>query len=144
VLITDGDLIEVLSSLESLEHLEVADKRRADGTGVDLILMTDNFLRALTLHAPPSNWHLIPRLRRFACTTQLQFADHVFGAFVTSRLHASSCAFRVEIRSPDGCEGCASLPTLLHDLRIHNGSRLEYDLGGGPLSLARTITRTVL
>ncbi|KAJ7218187.1 hypothetical protein C8J57DRAFT_1482851 [Mycena rebaudengoi] len=139
VLITDEDLIAVLYSLDLLEHLEVADKQHTDATDIDLVLVTDTFLHALTLHGPDANPRLVPQLRRFACATQLQFADHVFGAFVESRLNGSSCAFRIEIRSLAGREGtsyCASLSTLLHDLRMHNGSRLEYDLGGGPLPLA--------
>jgi hypothetical protein len=140
VLITDGDLIAVLSSLESLEHLEVADKQRVDGEGVDLVVVTDIFLQAITFQAPDANRHLIPRLRRFTCATQLQFTDHVFVAFVASRLKVcSSCTFRVDIRFLDGLEGAshrASLSTLLHDLRVHGGSRLEYDLGDGHLPLA--------
>jgi hypothetical protein len=121
VVITHGELIVVLSALGSLEHLEVADKRPVDGE--DRILLTDDFLRAITFQPPDASRQLIPRLRRFACATQLQFRNHVFVAFVASRLEVcSSNAFHVDIHFLDGCEGSASL---LHDLREHSDSRLS-------------------
>ncbi|KAJ7021376.1 hypothetical protein C8F04DRAFT_269265 [Mycena alexandri] len=125
ILITEEDLISVLSSLTSLEYLEIADKHRVDGEGADLVVLTDDFLRAVTFQ--PGR-RLIPRLCHFTCASQLQFTDHIFVMFVASRLEVcSSCAFRVEICTLVGGEGTAALPALLHELRVQSNSRFDYD-----------------
>ncbi|KAJ7206073.1 hypothetical protein GGX14DRAFT_644085 [Mycena pura] len=85
VLITEEDLIELLSRLESLEHLEIADRH---GEGTDSVLVTNTFLRAIALPAASSHTvpHLVPRLRYFACVSKMGFTDNVFIDFVISRL----------------------------------------------------------
>ncbi|KAJ7770662.1 hypothetical protein B0H16DRAFT_1516233 [Mycena metata] len=124
VLIAEKDLISVLSSLGSLEHLEIADKHLVDGQGADLVVLTDNFLRTVTVQPDRC---LVPRLRHFTCASRLQFTDHIFIMFVASRLElCPSSTFRAEIRALVS-KGVSGLPTLLHELHMHSDSRFEYD-----------------
>ncbi|KAJ7191651.1 hypothetical protein GGX14DRAFT_600121 [Mycena pura] len=84
VFITEEDLIQLLSRLESLEHLEIGDKY---GEGTESVLVTDTFLRAIALPAASSHMpHLVPRLRHFACFSKMGFTDNIFIDFVISRL----------------------------------------------------------
>ncbi|KAJ6544044.1 hypothetical protein B0H19DRAFT_294524 [Mycena capillaripes] len=126
VLVTEGDLLSVLSSLTSLEHLEIAD---VDHGGVKLVVLTDDFLRAVTFQA---DRRLVPRLRHFACTTQFQFTDNAFVEFIASRLAGCSLgAFRVEIRPLPGCQKLpprSALSRLLYELGLHSKTRLRYNL----------------
>ncbi|KAJ7191638.1 hypothetical protein GGX14DRAFT_578805 [Mycena pura] len=79
VFITEEDLIQLLSPLESLEHLEIADR--------DFVLITDTLLRAIALPAASSRLpNLVPRLRHFGCVSKMGFTDNVFIDFVISRL----------------------------------------------------------
>ncbi|KAJ7255971.1 hypothetical protein C8J57DRAFT_1517690 [Mycena rebaudengoi] len=105
VLITDGFLIATLSSLDSLEHLYRSQK---NGKSIVLVVVTPNFLRAITFQTPDY-------LRR-TCLCRV---------FVASRLE---CAFRVEIRSLDGHEEGSHLSTLLPDLQVHRNSQFEHDI----------------
>ncbi|KAJ7196716.1 hypothetical protein GGX14DRAFT_473193 [Mycena pura] len=102
VLVSEGDLMASLSSLQCLEHLEMADNRGAKGNS--LLMPNDTTLRTLTIHAPDR--HLIPRLRNFVYATQVRFTDNDLVAFVASRLEACpSPVFRVEIRPLLGHKG---------------------------------------
>ncbi|KAF7347340.1 hypothetical protein MVEN_01489700 [Mycena venus] len=127
VLITAEDLLEILSSLETLEHLEIADKRHANGMGAEHVV-SDNFL----INLADPDCRLVPRLRSFACVTRLQFTNEVFVAFVASRVEGcSSGKFHVKIRSltgDKGAQGRASLPALLHKLQEQCNRRLECDV----------------
>ncbi|KAF8139184.1 hypothetical protein K438DRAFT_1737998 [Mycena galopus ATCC 62051] len=136
LLISEGDLIAVLSSLQSLEHLEIADNQRSSFNSTNF-LPTDNFLRAITIQAPDR--YLIPRLRNLVFATRLRFTNNVFAAFIASRLEVCpSAVFHVEIRSLSNRKGilpCVYLPRLLHGIQTRGGCRLEYVLDGH-LSLA--------
>ncbi|KAJ7489741.1 hypothetical protein B0H11DRAFT_2229762 [Mycena galericulata] len=79
VRIAEIDLLEVLSVLEALEHLEVG-----DAPGSESVLITDSFLRAMT--CVPAQACLVPRLSYFACVSRLAFTHSLLGDFVTSRL----------------------------------------------------------
>ncbi|KAJ7220774.1 hypothetical protein GGX14DRAFT_432025 [Mycena pura] len=87
VQITESELIDALSAVPGLEHLEVADKIRVRNWGVDLLLITNNLLRALT--RTPDSDGLATRLRRF-------FTHSLFLDFVVSRLEPRS--FSIDIR----------------------------------------------
>lgn len=114
------ELIQVLSPLPALEHLELMNgdygDYRVDPTD---FLITDNILRALTFPARG----LIPLLRHFACHGQLQCTDSVFVDFVKSRLEESALSvFRVKIRSDIG-EGSSCAP-------VFHGRWQELDSNG--------------
>ncbi|KAJ7163711.1 hypothetical protein C8R46DRAFT_1352435 [Mycena filopes] len=72
VRITGRDLLEVLSVLEALEHLEVGE------------LITDNFLRALTWTA--GHDCLVPRLSYLTCVSRFAFTHGRLVDLVASRL----------------------------------------------------------
>ncbi|KAJ7626315.1 hypothetical protein DFH06DRAFT_737850 [Mycena polygramma] len=128
VLITKEELIAVLSALDSLEYLEIADKQRVDGEGADLIALTDDFLRAMTFN---DHRNLVPQLHHFTCATWLHFSDDAFVDFVTSRLEASpSRAFHVGMQFLDGVRQHASLSTLLQGVQSRSNPRFEYDFDG--------------
>ncbi|KAJ7256037.1 hypothetical protein C8J57DRAFT_1721607 [Mycena rebaudengoi] len=105
VLITDGFLIATLSSLDSLEHLYRSQK---NGKSIVLVVVTPNFLRAITFQTPD---YRIPRPRHFVCTKQLQFAERAFVVFLSLR----------------GSKG-SHLSTLLPDLQVHRNSQFEHDI----------------
>jgi hypothetical protein len=88
VLITDGFLIATLSSLDSLEHLYRSQKI---GKSIVLVVVTPNFLRAITFQTPD---YRIPRPRHFVCTKQLQFAKRAFVAFLSLRGSSAHSASR--------------------------------------------------
>jgi hypothetical protein len=129
--IPERELIQVLSVLHTLEHLEIMERNGDSGAASSDFLITDNVLRALTFPAR----RLIPRLRHFACDShwQLQCACDFFLDFVKSRLEESaSSVFRVEIWSPpDGDETlfcAASFRARLQDLAADSKGTLLYDL----------------
>ncbi|KAJ7603985.1 hypothetical protein DFH06DRAFT_319522 [Mycena polygramma] len=130
VLVSEGDLIAILSSLQSLEHLEMADNQGAKGNS--LLMPNDTFLRTLTIQAPKRC--LIPRLRNFVYGTQVRFTDNDLVAFVASRLETCpSPVFRVEIRPLPGHEGEKYRmypPKLLYRLQTCGGCQLEYVVDG--------------
>lgn len=66
--IPERELIQILSALPALEHLQLIDKQQKDGPPSTEFLITDNVLRALTFPAS----RLIPQRRHFACDSQLQ------------------------------------------------------------------------
>ncbi|KAJ6555704.1 hypothetical protein DFH09DRAFT_1491975 [Mycena vulgaris] len=83
VVITEGQLLESLSSLTALERLAIANEQD-DLTGESKeLLITDTLLAALNrnLQTPP-----LPRLRSFNCRSILQFDDKVYLDFLLSRL----------------------------------------------------------
>ncbi|KAJ6478470.1 hypothetical protein C8R47DRAFT_1138353 [Mycena vitilis] len=128
VLITQEELIVILSSLDSLEHLEIADKQRIDGEGVDLITLTNDLLRAMT---PNGHRNLVPPLHHFNYATRLHFSDDLFVDFVVSRLEASSSrVFHVGMWFLGAVGQHGSLPKLLRELQSRSNSRFEYDFGG--------------
>ncbi|KAJ7915053.1 hypothetical protein B0H13DRAFT_2270515 [Mycena leptocephala] len=86
VRIAERDLLEILSVLKALEHLEVGDapgkvgKRNVSNS----VLITDSFLRAM-MWAPAQDC-LVPRLTYFTCVSRLMFTHSLVVDFVTSRL----------------------------------------------------------
>ncbi|KAJ7879975.1 hypothetical protein B0H14DRAFT_3434718 [Mycena olivaceomarginata] len=90
LLVPQRDLIEVLSQLQSLEFLQIADHQKTNGDGVDFIV-TDSFLCVMTFQTPADKptsraRHLVPRVRRLGCASQLAFTESVFVNLVTSRV----------------------------------------------------------
>ncbi|KAJ7849660.1 hypothetical protein B0H14DRAFT_2765229 [Mycena olivaceomarginata] len=85
VRMAERDLLEILSVLEALEHLEVGDAPGNVGESNDseLVLITDSFLRAMTW--APAQDSLVPRLSYFACVSRLVFTHGLVVDFVTSR-----------------------------------------------------------
>jgi hypothetical protein len=105
--IRERELIQILSALCALEHLELmnGDYREYRVDPADF-LITDNILRALAFPARG----LIPLLCHFVCYGQLQCTDSVFVNFVKSRLEEPvPGVFRVEIQS-DSDEGSSCAP----------------------------------
>ncbi|KAJ7084928.1 hypothetical protein C8R44DRAFT_753007 [Mycena epipterygia] len=86
VRIAERDLLEILSVLEALEHLEVGDApgNVGESNDLELVLITDSFLRAMTW--APAQDCLVPRLSYFACASRLVFTHGLVVDFVTSRL----------------------------------------------------------
>ncbi|KAJ6461467.1 hypothetical protein C8R45DRAFT_1108691 [Mycena sanguinolenta] len=88
--ISKDDLLEILSVLEVLEHLEVGDAPERLGRlreTVDKhegVLISNSFLRAMTCQ--PEQDCFVPRLRYFSCVSRLAFAPRVLEDFVTSRV----------------------------------------------------------
>ncbi|KAJ7191642.1 hypothetical protein GGX14DRAFT_407022 [Mycena pura] len=112
LLITEEDLIQLLCRLESLEHLEIADRY---GEGTDSVLVTDTFLRAIALPAASSHMpRLVPRLRHFACASRMGFTDNVFIDFVISRL--------VPICSPGNPLSIYLCPPTYVDVALHRAA----------------------
>jgi hypothetical protein len=130
--ICERELIQVLSALPALEHLELMNGDYGDYR-VDLadFLITDNILRALTSPARG----LIPLLRHFACHEQLQCTDSVFVDFVKSRLEEPVLGvFRVKTRSDIG-EGSSCAPVFhgrLQDLAADGNGMFLCDLTKTP------------
>ncbi|KAJ6454382.1 hypothetical protein C8R45DRAFT_1037954 [Mycena sanguinolenta] len=85
VQITEAQLLQCLAALPALTTLAIADHRRA-GRGVNLVLITDTLLRALTLTRTPNN-PLVPRLHTLRLRSRLEFDDNVFREFVMSRVN---------------------------------------------------------
>lgn len=82
--ITEGQLLYCLPFLPALTTLAIADHERIRGRGVNLELITDTLLVALT---KTSNARcLIPRLDTLSLRSRLQFDDSVYLDFVLSRL----------------------------------------------------------
>jgi hypothetical protein len=90
VRIAERDLLEILSVLEALEHLEVGDPpgTLGESNGSELVLITDSFLRAMTRARGQDC--LVPRLTYFACVSRLVFTHGLIVDFATSRLAQSS------------------------------------------------------
>ncbi|KAJ7775372.1 hypothetical protein B0H16DRAFT_1879799 [Mycena metata] len=74
--ISEPILLKLLSMLPALEELEIADKRKVDGKGADVVLISDTLLRALACaprgpDACPVTL-LIPHLCILRCASRLQ------------------------------------------------------------------------
>ncbi|KAJ7201618.1 hypothetical protein GGX14DRAFT_699356 [Mycena pura] len=84
----ESALLEVLSVLASLEELHIADRRKVDSEGANVVLITDALLRAITCAAsgPDDTTSLIPQLRVLHCASRLQFTHKLLLEFVSSRL----------------------------------------------------------
>ncbi|KAJ7203629.1 hypothetical protein GGX14DRAFT_150507, partial [Mycena pura] len=103
VIITERKLVQVLSALESLESLSIADQyRRLAESESDGTLVTDSLLRALTLSSTPGpKGRLVPRLRHMSCSTFLHFSAAILADFLASRLDQQAPSpFNFEVR-PD-------------------------------------------
>ncbi|KAJ7503162.1 hypothetical protein B0H11DRAFT_1988091 [Mycena galericulata] len=74
--ISEAELLQTLSSLQSLEHLVISDHRAARSEGSEMLLITDSLLNRLTWTPDPT--HL-------GCHTLLEFDDAVYRDFVLSR-----------------------------------------------------------
>ncbi|KAJ7619543.1 hypothetical protein FB45DRAFT_161052 [Roridomyces roridus] len=81
VRIAERDLLEILSVLEAIEHLEVGD---APPIVAAQPLVTDSFVRAMAGTALGDC--LVPRLSHFVCVTRFMFEQRLLVDFVTSRL----------------------------------------------------------
>ncbi|KAJ6496009.1 hypothetical protein C8R45DRAFT_1131710 [Mycena sanguinolenta] len=92
VRIAEKDLLETLSVLPALEHLEVGDapEKVSSGEGegkhdgLDSVLIADSFLQALTCRSLEDC--LAPHLSYFACVSHLAFTPSHLVDFATSRL----------------------------------------------------------
>ncbi|KAJ7185693.1 hypothetical protein C8R46DRAFT_1061446 [Mycena filopes] len=87
VRVAEGDLPEVLSVLEALEHLEVGDAPGND-EGSNNVLITDTFLRALTW--TPGHDCLVPCLSHLTCVSRFAFTHGLLVDLVASRLSRPS------------------------------------------------------
>ncbi|KAJ7016586.1 hypothetical protein C8F04DRAFT_1406828 [Mycena alexandri] len=116
----EGDLLEILSVLEALEHLAVGDDPRDLGEGESLLL-TNSFLRAMTW--VPARDGLAPRLSYFDCTSRLRFTHGLVVDFVESRLGRSADAL-FHLRFHSLLQSDAHLDSVVHtklcDLAAHN------------------------
>ncbi|KAJ7623441.1 hypothetical protein FB45DRAFT_1005872 [Roridomyces roridus] len=118
--IAEQDLLEILSVLKALEHLEVGD---APPTVPDPILITDSFVRAMA--ATKVEDCLVPLLSRFVCVTRFMFRQRLLVDFVTSRLTRLAAldtptAFHVDIHAfPDSkCSLDHKVHTKLSELAV--------------------------
>ncbi|KAJ6579134.1 hypothetical protein DFH09DRAFT_1360974 [Mycena vulgaris] len=84
VIITEAELLECLYSLPCLEWFTIADHQTTANGGVDQHLITDSLFTQLT--SGPDNPCPVPRLRFLGCVSLLQFDDHVYLDFLSSRL----------------------------------------------------------
>ncbi|KAJ7215780.1 hypothetical protein B0H12DRAFT_1329552, partial [Mycena haematopus] len=100
VRIAQSDLLEILSVLEALEHLEVGDAPREAGKRSGKVgkrsgkgrkrddsesaLITDSFLQKMT--CAPAKDCLVPHLSYFACVSRLAFTHTLLVDFITSRM----------------------------------------------------------
>jgi hypothetical protein len=119
VRIAEGDLLEILSVLEVLEHLAVGDDPTDFGESESLL--TDSFLRAMTW--VPSRDCLVPRLAYFSCKSRLRFTHGLVVDFVESRLDRSADSlFHLRIHSlfPSDASLDSAVHTKLCDLAGHN------------------------
>ncbi|KAJ7815745.1 hypothetical protein B0H14DRAFT_2603202 [Mycena olivaceomarginata] len=132
VQITESELIDALSGLPGLEHLQVADKIRVGNRGVDLLLITDNLLRVLT--RTPGSDGLATRLHRFVCASRLKFTHSLFLDFVVSRLEPRP--FSVDIRPVVEDDGHLepAVHARLQELALHE-RKLVYVFGPAQFSL---------
>ncbi|KAJ7773841.1 hypothetical protein B0H16DRAFT_1880367, partial [Mycena metata] len=85
VRITESDLLEVLSFLKVLEHLEIGDPPRDVDEPSDAGLITDSFLHAMLW--TPGQDCLVPCLSHFACVSRLTFTHSLVIDLVESRLN---------------------------------------------------------
>ncbi|KAJ7346976.1 hypothetical protein DFH08DRAFT_961378 [Mycena albidolilacea] len=125
--IPERELIQILSALPALEHLQLIDKQQKDGPPSTEFLITDNVLRALTFPAS----RLIPQLRHFACDSQLQCTCNVFIEFVKLRVKKSAPGvLRVEMESysDEGFACAAPFNKQLQDLVADSNGSLPYSL----------------
>ncbi|KAJ7496512.1 hypothetical protein FB451DRAFT_1207955 [Mycena latifolia] len=83
VIVTEGELLECLSNLPSLERLTISDHQAVGDKGADQLLITDTLLTALTPKLNKAD--LVPLLRYLECSSLLQFDDQVFLKFLSSR-----------------------------------------------------------
>ncbi|KAJ7137380.1 hypothetical protein C8R43DRAFT_1020086 [Mycena crocata] len=92
--LAEPQLLECLTFLAALEHLEISDHAIFDGRGADIVLITDSLLRALTERNDASDdtdartrigFALAPRLTRLRIRSRLQFSDAAYLAFVCAR-----------------------------------------------------------
>ncbi|KAJ7983295.1 hypothetical protein DFH06DRAFT_1081466 [Mycena polygramma] len=93
VRITETELMEILSMLPALEHLEVGDAAGSvgDDDSSEAVLITDSFLRSMSCPPAPADC-LVPRLFYLACVSRLAFTHSLLADFVTSRLEHLSKA----------------------------------------------------
>ncbi|KAJ7242130.1 hypothetical protein B0H12DRAFT_1312857, partial [Mycena haematopus] len=146
VRIAQSDLLEILSVLEALEHLEVGDaprevgkrggkdgKRRGKVTkrdGSESVLITDGFLQKMT--CAPSQGCLVPRLSYFTCVSHLVFTHSLLVDFVTSRIArlSEAPAFHVCIHPFPGSDTSitSAVRTRLGKLAAGN-QKFVYEVG---------------
>ncbi|KAJ7619566.1 hypothetical protein FB45DRAFT_161333 [Roridomyces roridus] len=130
VRIAEQDLLEILSVLTAVEHLEVGD---GPPSVKHPPLITDSFVRAMAATAVGDRLGYIPRLSRFVCVTRFMFTQRLLVDFVTSRLTRlaaldSSTAFNVHIHAfPDSkCGLDAIVHARLSELAVTK-RRLFYE-----------------
>ncbi|KAF7348874.1 F-box domain-containing protein [Mycena venus] len=88
--ITEAHLLQCLPLLPALINLAIADHERIRGRGVNLTLITDTLLRALTLTSTNPDADLVPRLRTLNLRSRLEFSDTVFLDMILSRVQAGA------------------------------------------------------
>ncbi|KAJ7204951.1 hypothetical protein GGX14DRAFT_569091 [Mycena pura] len=84
VTITEPQLLQCLIALPVLEHLAISDHKRFRSRGVDLKLITDSLLRALTRTSEVPA--LVPLLESLSLRSRNRFTDTVFLDLVVSRV----------------------------------------------------------
>ncbi|KAJ7633629.1 hypothetical protein DFH06DRAFT_1337123 [Mycena polygramma] len=82
--ITEAQLLQCLTALPALTSLAIADHERISGRGVNLELITDALLGALTKTSDTPC--LVSELDAFSVRSRLQFTDSVYLNFVLSRI----------------------------------------------------------
>ncbi|KAJ7647834.1 hypothetical protein FB45DRAFT_894576 [Roridomyces roridus] len=96
VFITEAELLQTLSSLDSLDDLTISDRKMINAEWGDLAVLTDSLLQHLTW--TPGLGCVVPALRCFRCHTQLKFDDGLLRDFVLSRVRRElASAFEVEL-----------------------------------------------
>ncbi|KAJ7137576.1 hypothetical protein C8R43DRAFT_1109862 [Mycena crocata] len=88
VVILDGEFLQCLSVLPSLETLSIHDCEDIDGGHA---VITDNLLRRLTW--VPDEDNLIPRLNYLKIFSLLRFQDDLFWEFIVSRILPGRCTY---------------------------------------------------
>ncbi|KAJ6546066.1 hypothetical protein DFH09DRAFT_1171907 [Mycena vulgaris] len=83
--IAESQLLQSLAMLPALEHLEISDHERIGGRGVNLVLISDTLLRALTCSDTQG---LVPHLNDLRLCSRLQFTDDVYLGMVLSRIES--------------------------------------------------------
>jgi hypothetical protein len=96
--ITEPQLLQCLSALPALTDLAIADHERIRGRGVNLELVTDTLLCALTrTEGNPDAPCLVPHLDTFRMRSRLRFTDSVYLYLVLSRLEPTGRRFTSEL-----------------------------------------------
>ncbi|KAJ7721482.1 hypothetical protein B0H16DRAFT_1602496, partial [Mycena metata] len=99
ILITELELVQTLSGLNSLQALTISDHRIIKGKGQESVLFTDSLLRRLAWSHDSTC--LVPHLSVLKCHTLLKFDDSVHRDFVLSRLESGRSPedpFQVDLR----------------------------------------------